>query len=121
MSIKTSKHHRVPTSRGGTNNKDNKIRMNNTAHAWLHYLHYNDTPLEQLETTMIIGWVNQKIIDTIQEALWDYAWENQIKAYHSNCINDRKFMQAQERFRNQRLERIKQITEKTKRQFTSIF
>lgn len=48
MRNSTSRHHIVPKSRGGSNIKENIIRMKDNKHRALHILFSNDDPVEQL-------------------------------------------------------------------------
>ena len=47
--IDYTKHHIIPTSRGGTNHYNNLINLRESQHRGLHSLFANMTPREQLE------------------------------------------------------------------------
>ena len=84
--MKYSNHHKVPRSRWGTNENDNRESLRVTQHQALHTLFENQTTIEKIETILNMDEtvLQGDFLRDIQPILDLYKWLE----YHSHCRKD---------------------------------
>jgi len=85
---KLTRHHIIPTSRGGSNHYNNIAKLKDKPHRGLHTLYKNEMPHEQLQSIIDLTWLafSKCFIADVTEFLEERTIE---EMYNHKCLIDR--------------------------------